>query len=101
MKPLNATSIFARLREAANRATREVGPDLVSRFAARVAATAGDQIVERIAAMSTRDQLEALREVLTREQFALVTELYDVLHAYALRTSVTTASAVHRVSSNN
>ena len=98
MKSFHAASILARLREAANAATREVAPGLVARFVSRVAVTVGDDLVERIAAMSTREQLGALRDVLTREQFALVTELFDVLQAYALR-SVTAPSRHHSVSS--
>ena len=98
MKSFHAASILARLREAANGATREVAHGLVARFVSRVAVTVGDEIVERIASMSTREQLGALRDVLTREQFALVTELFDLLQAYARR-SVTAPSGHHSVSS--
>ena len=98
MKSFNASSILTRLREAANTATCEVASGVAARFAARVAVTLGDEFVERIASMSTRDQLESLRDVLTREQFLLVTELFDVLQAYALR-SVTAQSRHHSTSS--
>jgi len=101
MKPFNAPSIIERLREAANKASRETGPSLARRFVARVAATLGDELVERIAAMTTRDQLEALRDVLPREQFVLVTQLYDALHTYALRASAAASSTATRVSSIN
>ena len=98
MKPFVPLSFLERLREAAEKARREAGPRIVARFSAHVAATLGDEIVERIASMSTREQLGALRDVLTREQFALVTELFDLLQAYALR-AVTAPSRHHSVSS--
>ena len=98
MKNLDVSSIFTRLREAANTATCEVASGVVARFASRVAVTLGDEFVERIASMSTRDQLGSLRDVLTRDQYLLVTELFDVLQAYALR-SVTAQSRHHATSS--
>jgi hypothetical protein len=99
MKTSNAPSIVSRIREAANQATREMRSHFVARFASRVASMAGDELVERIAALNTREQLEALRGVLTRDQFLLVVELYDVLQAYALRASATASSTRHHVSS--
>jgi len=100
MKPFVPLSFLERLREAAEKARREAGPRIVARFSAHVAATLGDEIVERIAEMGTRAQLESLRGVLTPDQFALVTELFDVIQMYALRASVVASSTATRVSFN-
>ena len=64
---------------------RGIPPSLVARIASEVAATAGDEIIERLARASTREQLNLLRDALSPAQFAMAIELHDVLRAYAAR----------------
>ena len=79
MKP----TFIIRATKVARALGRDVASEFLSAVTLRLAIEAGAQLRDRLGRVSTLEQLEQLRTMLTPQAWALVVDLYDVLRTHA------------------